>query len=184
METEPSSKYTKITIGGISGTGKGTVSKLLAERLGFERSSVGDFFRELAKERGFDSLLEFQQHIQDPENGDQSIDEMVDERTKQYGKEHDRFVMEGRLCAYMIPEAFNILLLCDDRRFARIAEREGISTEAAKEQTLQREALYSDLYKRVYDIDDYLNPERYDFAIDTSEITPEEVVDQIITQIT
>ena len=56
-------KKTKITIGGLSGTGKGTVAKILASKLDFELHSVGNFFREIAKERGFSSLLEFQKTI-------------------------------------------------------------------------------------------------------------------------
>jgi len=185
METNNISKHTKITIGGLSGTGKGTVAKMLAEHLGFEYQSAGNFFREIAKERGFESLLAMQQAIHHEDATDTSVDEAVDARTRQFGETHDRFVIEGRLCAHMIPQAFKVLLLCDDqKRFARIAAREGIASDVAEQETLERETLYSNFYKRFYGIDAYNDPKYYDAVIDTSDILPDEIVAEIITKLT
>jgi predicted cytidylate kinase len=177
--------HTKITIGGLSGTGKGTVAKLLAERLGFSRHSAGDFFREIAKERGYESLLALQQVVHTEGSIDTSVDEMVDARTREFGESHDRFVIEGRLCAHMIPNAFKILLTCDDTaRFGRIASREGITPELAEQQTKEREQLYSNFYKKFYNIESYADPSHYDLVIDTSAILPDEIVELIIAKLT
>jgi predicted cytidylate kinase len=185
METVHNTKHTKITIGGLSGTGKGTVAKMLAERLGFEAHSAGNFFREIAKERGYESLLALQQAVHHVDVMDSSVDEVVDSRTKQFGETHDRFVMEGRLCAHMIPQAFNILLTCnDEKRFGRIAKREGITEELAKAETLERENLYSNFYKQFYGIEAYNDPQYYDAVIDTSDILPDEIVEHIIAKLT
>lgn len=185
METVHNPAHTKITIGGLSGTGKGTVAKLLAERLGFSCHSAGDFFREIARERGYESVLALQQAIHAEGSEDMSVDELVDERTRIFGQRHDRFVMEGRLCAHMIPQAFNILLTCDDvLRFGRIASREGIDIAQAEEETKVREQLYSNVYKKFYNIDSYADPKHYDLVIDTSAILPDEIVAQIIESLT
>lgn len=180
MET----KHTKITIGGLSGTGKGTVAKMLAEKLGFKLSSAGNFFREIAKEKGFDSVLEFQKTIHAKENTDFSVDIAVDERTKKFAEENDKFVIEGRLCAHMIPEAFKIILKCsDEERFKRVALRQKVSVEEAEKETLAREKLYTNFYKRFYKIDDYLDEKHYDLVIDTTDILPEEIVENIINKL-
>ncbi len=174
-------KNSKITIGGLSGTGKGTVAKLLAEQLDFELSSAGNFFRELAKEKGFDSLLEFQQSIHSENNTDFSVDIAVDEKTKKFGKEKDCFIIEGRLCAHMIPAAFKILLTCsDEERFRRVSERQKISIDEAKIETLKREELYTNFYKRFYKIENYLDKKHYDLIVDTTSVLPEEIVKEII----
>lgn len=185
METIDSPKYTKITIGGLSGTGKGTVAKLLAARLGFSCHSAGDFFREIAKERGYESVLALQKVIHAGDITDTSVDEAVDARTRAFGQSHDRFVIEGRLCAHMIPHAFKILLTCeDDKRFARVASRESITVALAQQQTEERERLYSNFYQKFYNIASYADPSHYDLVIDTSAILPDEIVEQIITKLT
>lgn len=177
--------HTKITIGGLSGTGKGTVAKLLASKLSFSCHSAGDFFREIAKERGYDSILALQHAIHADDATDTSVDEAVDARTRAFGESHDRFVIEGRLCAHMIPSAYKILLVCDDEiRFARIASREGVDPELAKQQTEERERLYSNFYKKFYNIESYADPKHYDLVIDTSAILPDEIVAHIIANLT
>jgi CMP/dCMP kinase len=176
---------TKITIGGLSGTGKGTVAKKLAEQLGFEYQSAGNFFREIAKERGYESILALQKVVHAEGHEDTSVDEIVDARTRQFGETHDRFVIEGRLCAHMIPQACNILLLCDDMtRFGRIAQREGKTLEIIKQETEERERLYTNFYKHFYGISAYNDPQHYDLIIDTSAILPDEIVTQIISALT
>lgn len=178
-------KQTKITIGGLSGTGKGTVAKKLAHQLGFEYQSAGNFFREIAKERGYDSLLALQQVVHVPGSEDTSVDEVVDARTRQFGETHNNFVIEGRLCAHMIPQGYNILLLCDDdSRFQRIAEREGKSVAVVKQETEERERLYTNFYTHFYGISAYNDPQHYDLIIDTSAILPDEIVTQIISALT
>lgn len=177
-------KNTKITIGGLSGTGKGTVAKMLAEKLNFKLTSAGNFMREIAKEKGFDSLLDFQKTIHCESNTDFSADIAVDEKTKIFAKENDKFVIEGRLCAHIIPEAFKIILTCsDEERFKRVALRQKVSIEDAEKETLERESLYTNFYKRFYKIENYLDESHYDLKIDTTNILPEEIVEKIINKL-
>ena len=46
-----------ITISGIAGSGKSTVAKLLAKKLNYNHYSIGEFMRDIAKEKNT-SLLE------------------------------------------------------------------------------------------------------------------------------
>ena len=46
-----------ITISGLSGSGKSTVSKLLAQELDLQRFDAGQAQRDLAKEKGFEEIL-------------------------------------------------------------------------------------------------------------------------------
>lgn len=177
-------KYTKITIGGLSGTGKGTVAKKLAEKLGFQSNSAGNFFRELAKEKGYDSLVDFLKNAYSPTVNDFSVDIEVDERTKKFGAENDKFIIEGRLCAHMIPEAFKILLTCDEEeRFRRVAERQNVDLDSAKKETLEREKLYTNFYKSFYKIENYLDENHYDLVLDTTSVSPDEIIEKIINKL-
>jgi len=174
----------KITIGGLSGTGKGTVAIILSEKLNYKLSSAGNFFRELAKEKGYESILDFQIVIHSADNTDFSVDIEVDERTKKFGTENVDFVIEGRLCAHMIPDAFKILLKCaDEERFRRVAQRQKVDVEYAKNETLEREKLYTDFYKRFYKIENYLDESHYDLVVDTTNINPEDIVEIIINKL-
>jgi len=82
----------KITISGIGGVGKGTISKLLSERLNYKVLSGGDFFREMADEKNM-TVYEFDQFVKE----NLEYDEKLDEMQKKYGEENDNFVLESRL---------------------------------------------------------------------------------------
>lgn len=180
MET----KHTKITIGGLSGTGKGTVARMLSEKLGFQLNSAGNFMRELSKENGFENLVDFLKFNYSKNSGDHGADIKVDERTKKFGLENTNFVIEGRLCAHMVPDAFKILLTCsDEERFRRVAQRQKIDIEDAKQETLEREKLYTNFYKRFYKIENYLDDSHYDLVVDTTNILPEEIIENIINKL-
>jgi predicted cytidylate kinase len=183
MDNSVASK-TKITIGGASGTGKGTIRSLLAKKINYKEYSVGDFFRLIAEEKGFDSLLAFQESIHGGDADDATIDKMVDEKTVQFGKLEDNFVIEGRLAAHMIPQACNVLFVCETEvRIARVASRQKLSHEEAESETLRREKLYSSFYDKHYGIENFLDEKYYNLVIDTSQKRPEEIVEEIITYI-
>lgn len=176
MET----KHTKITIGGLSGTGKGTVAKMLAEKLGFTYMSVGNFVRESIKERGIDIL----QYNEEKNINPEAEEKKLDDRTKDYGLNNNNFVFEGHISAFFIPDAFKILLICDEKsRIERISQRQNMDYEDSKNETLSRERLQIENYKKVYGIDNHIDPKHYDLVIDTTNILPEEIVEKIINKL-
>lgn len=169
----------KITISGLSGSGKGTVGKqLLVRLLGTHFVSTGDMFRTLAKSRGV-SINELHTLAE----SDPSIDTEIDAHTKRYGLENDDFIFDARLAWFWIPDAFHIFLTCDDtERFRRIASRENKSEGLVKDETLEREGKMMLQYRRLYGIENYLDTSSgaFDAVIDTTSLSACEVVDRII----
>ncbi|MEM4246915.1 MAG: nucleoside monophosphate kinase, partial [Candidatus Woesearchaeota archaeon] len=124
-----------ITISGTPGSGKSTIAKMLAARLGYKHYSAGDFMRQMAVERGIalDELTRIALK-------DRSIDDEIDRRTVMLGKKEDNFVIDSRLGWKFIPNAVKILLtirqeVAARRVFAqrRPDEKENISLERTKE---------------------------------------------------
>lgn len=174
------SKYKKITIGGVSGTGKGTIGNILAKEIGFKYMSVGNFVRADLKEKNIDILEYNKEKNKDPEKAEKELDD----RTKKFGIENSDFVFEGHLSAFFINDAYKILLTCEeDVRIQRVANREEISFEEAKEQSLGREKMQAENYRKVYGIENHQDHDHYDLVINTTNILPTEILDIIIENI-
>lgn len=167
----------KITIFGAEGTGKSTISKLLAQALSYEVLSSGGMMRETAQEHGMD-IYEFGRYLQD----NLEIDRALDQKIAAYGRDHSSFVFESRLAWYWIPDAFHIVLRAsDDVRMARIAQRENMVIEQAREMTLEREATNQARYSVLYP-EMIFPPQDDQFAlvIDTDDKTPAEIIELIL----
>ena len=87
-----------ITISGIAGSGKSTVAKLLAKKLNYKHYSIGDFMRQIAKERKL-TLLELSKQAEK----DNSIDKELDKKQIELGKTKDNFVIDSRLGFHFCP---------------------------------------------------------------------------------
>lgn len=81
-----------ISLGGELASGKGTVSKILMERLNFGVYKNGDYFRKLARDKGM-SVTEFNVYVgEHPE-----IDRSIENSAAEYAKTHDNFIIDARL---------------------------------------------------------------------------------------
>lgn len=139
-----------ITISGPHGTGKSTYARALADALNLRYVCAGELFRELAKERKM-SLEDFSRLAEK----DPSVDRMIDERTKTKAKEGG-VVIDAQLGAWMLKDLADVkvlLVASDDVRFKRIAQRERMSLEAARRETLAREEIQKRRYEKYYGID-------------------------------
>lgn len=167
----------KITIFGNPGTGKSTVAKLLATRLGYEYKSSGNIFRAMASELGITVEELDVRSLKDPQY-DVKLDQMVAE----YGKTHDDFVFESRLAWHFIPDSIKLALTCEENEAARrVAERESISQEKAKENNDLRLATYAERYPLCYpDLQYPPTAEDFDLTIDATSILPDEIVGKIV----
>lgn len=177
-----------ITISGMPGSGKSTVAKLLAEKLGFKRFSSGDFQRKLAKEKGLTI-----KGLGDLEAKDPELDMLVDKRQEEFGKKNDNFVMDAWLGAKFIPHSKRIFLYADEEtRAKRIFNDKGNKQrmdseklenfEQTKENMIKRDKVNIERWKRYYDFD-YTDKGHYDFVIDTTKLTLKEVVSRILEKI-
>lgn len=167
-------KNFRITISGACGAGKGSVGRGLSRILVVPFVSTGDIFRAEAEKRGL-TLVE----LHEAAKQDRQIDISIDNDTREYGKNHDQFVLDARLGWFFIPDSFKIFLSCsDEERFRRIAIREGISFDQARDETIARESVMCDQYKRLYGIDNFMDPDpkSFDLIVDTTSVSVGAVV--------
>ena len=167
-----------------AGSGKWTVSKLLAKELWYEIVSIGDMKRKLAAEMWI-NIIEFNKMWDDPEKSAEF--DLKYEEYQQNLKLSDNIILDSRLWFYAQPKAFKILLDVDEEvAWERIfkAERDTDkhatkkhAVDEVKERNSSDEARYMKLYKV-----DLWNPNNYNLVIDTSERTPEEVLQIILDE--
>jgi predicted cytidylate kinase len=166
-----------ITISGPPGSGKTTVGKLLAEKMGRKFISTGMIFRQMAAEQGV-SLA----HFGEMAKVDHSIDKELDQRVLEYAL--DNIVLEGRLAAHMMHlngfNAFKVWIDAHPRiRAERIAGREHKKPEAVFEENTVREECEYQRYMQIYGVDSR-NLGVYDMIVHSDDITPEEIVQDIL----
>lgn len=165
-------------------SGKWTVWKLLAEKLGYEIISIGDMKRKLATEMGI-NIIEFNKMWDNPEKSAE-FDLKYEEYQKNL-KLTDKIILDSRLGFYAQPKAFKILLDVDEeeagkRIFNAKRETDKNSTKkAAIAEVKERNSSDAERYKKLYDVDlwDYNN---YNLVIDTTNRTPEEALQIILDE--
>jgi len=173
--------YMIISFSGAAGSGKSSIAAELSQKLGWPRYYMGGLRRQAAEKRGL-TLAEYNKlGEKDPQT-----DFEVDEYQKKLGETQDNFIIEGRTSWYLIPHSLKIYLDADEdegarRVFGHLQQKnqrnedlELSSVEAVKESHRKRLASDSLRYKKYYNID--VNDKRhYDFYLDTTNLTKEEV---------
>jgi cytidylate kinase len=170
-----------ISFGGNAGSGKSTIAQMLADKLGWPRYYIGGLRREKARERGL-TLAEYNKLGET----DPATDFEVDEYQKELAGKEDNFVIEGRTSWYFIPQSLKIFLTVDERVGAEriLAElkqannRNEKSVETIEEMiAINRERKESDerRYRKFYHDIEVYDPKNFDFVVDTTDLTPEQV---------
>lgn len=166
-----------ITVSGLHGTGKSTYASRLARELGLRHVSAGLLFRRLAEERHL-SLEEFGQlALKDP-----AIDRQVDEETMKEAEKGD-VVVDGQLAGWVLREVADLrvyLTAPEDVRMERIAKRDRVSLEEARNHTLQRENVQSERYRRHYGFK-VEDRSIYHLVIDTNLLSQEDTGKVLLT---
>ncbi|MDR0612972.1 MAG: cytidylate kinase family protein [Dysgonamonadaceae bacterium] len=166
----------KITLSGNIGTGKSTVGKLLAEKSGYKFISVGNFSREFAQKEFGLTINEFQEKCkQQPE-----LDDLIDQKFKQYCNEHDNIVADYRLGFHFIENSFNILLKVSENvsvQRVQSANRktEFVDTGSIRQRNQEMKQRFIDKYHV-----DFTDESNYNLVIDTDESSPETIINTII----
>jgi CMP/dCMP kinase len=162
----------KITIFRLAGTGTSSIGRELARQLNYQFLSTGDMFRAKALSLGL-SLYEFDKVcVADP-----SYDRALDEELELYGQENDNFVVESRLAWHFIPDSIKIKIACDFTvRVGRVAKRDGVTFEEARDLTLVREEDGRARYQVNYGIANFGDDNHFDLVVDSTETTVEQVV--------
>ncbi len=169
-------KYRNITISGLVCTGTTTLSKLLAEKLGWERHSSGEMFREYCERHN----LPIEQTSLRPDSVTLEIDGMVKKKLQ----EEKNLIMEGWLTGFLartISDVFKILLVCSPAlRIDRLVNRDTMTVEQAKEHLEVREQENFKKWQRIYKTDDFWDPQHYDLTIDTYANSKEETLQKTL----
>jgi CMP/dCMP kinase len=170
-----------ITISGDLGSGKTTVSQLLADRLAIRRIGAGDIYRRMAAERGMTTMqLNLHSALDD------AVDSHIDQLQRSLAQSGERVVLDSRLGWHFFSSAFKIYLTADSITAAkRVLARIPTETEsyASLEEAQERLRERSESERRRF-LDKY-NADKsrlrnYDLICDTTELSPRDAVELIL----
>lgn len=167
-----------ITIDGPSGAGKGTLAEFISRELDIPNYSAGDFFRQLAQEKGL-TVEELSAQA------DKQTDITVDERTLEKGL-NESCVIESRISSWVLGSYSDLKIYLTaeiDERARRVKEDSDAgerddeddksSFEEAKDKIEQRDADNRQRYHDYYGID-VEDLEMYDLIIDNTDLDLQE----------
>ncbi len=163
--------------------GKTEVASKLASKLEYRLYKASESFRELARDNNMD-LVQFNEYVK--YNPD--IDKNIEAKTKEVIDSSSEIVIDARLGFYLSQNAFRVYMIADEnvaskRLFEasknRGKEEEYSSVEQAKEAIKIRETSEQERYLKLYGVDIH-NLDNYDYVIDTTSMTSDEVTSKII----
>lgn len=182
-----------ITLSGAPGSGKSTVAEALVKKFGLKRYYMGQIRRDKAKEHGL-TLEQFNQLGETEE----WTDKVVDDFQKKLGETEDNFLIEGRTSFFLIPHSIKIYLDVDlktgaERIFKQIQNSNQEQFQRNEGQPSSIEEMYESLkkrvesdvkrYKKYYGIEAFDNQSNYDIYLNTTKMSPSEVVETLIGEI-
>lgn len=171
-----------ISMAGDLGSGKSTVAEMICEKLSYPIHRNGDYFRKLGVEMGL-SVTEFNEYVKaHPE-----IDNQIENSARRAADENEELVIDARLGWYSVPESFKVYLTVDINEAARRAFNDPKRKASEKFETVEEQkadlekrfSLENERYFNLYGVhkEDKSN---YDFILDTTNITREEVAKKVI----
>ncbi len=170
-----------ITLAGEGGAGKTTVAKLLAEKLGYEHISAGGIRREVAKKHGM-TIDEFNELGTREEWTDKEVDDYL----VALGATRDNIVADSWMAWHFIPNGFKVYLTVDPNVAAQRVFENQRPTETKHNTVAEVKAMlqarqngngkrWLQWYNK-----DFSDTSQYDLVIDTTQMTPQEVVQTIL----
>jgi cytidylate kinase len=170
-----------ICISGMTGSGKSTVAKRLADKYGLDYFSGGNALKTLAQEEGYnpdvtgwwetaEGLRFLQQRMGDPAF-DKRIDEKLLELTEQ-----GNIILDSWTMPWLLNGGFNVWLEASPQvRAKRVMNRDSISIEEAVKALTEKDERTRQIYKSLYgfDLGNDLSP--FNLVLATDELNPDEV---------
>ena len=176
-----------ITINGFPGSGKSSTADSVAQKLGFQRFSSGDFMRKIALEKNI-SLNELGEKAESNDEIDTSIDNAV----REAGKER-KIVIDSRLAFHWIPESFKVYLdlppeiakerISNELKVNKLRQESETSSnvEEIYEKIVSRLESERKRYKELYGVD-HTDKKNFDLIIDTNKNNLNQVVEIIVKE--
>jgi cytidylate kinase len=170
-----------VVLNGDLGSGKTTVSVLLAQRLGVRRVSIGDLYRRMAAQHGM-TALQFNLHSE----LDDKVDHHIDQLQHDIAASGERLVVDSRLAWHFFTDALKVHLITEPTVAARRAlGRPGDpvenyrTAEEARDHLAERSDSERKRFLSRYGVDK-TDLRNYDLVCDTTSATPEQVVVRIL----
>lgn len=171
-EEELSEKIKKrgltVTVSGLSGSGKSTGAKAIAQSLNLKYVSAGEILRQVAKDKKI-KLIDIVKSRK-PE-----IDYEMDRRTLELAM-GGNVVLDGRLTGWVAGDWADIKIFYEcslNIRAERVARRDDITPEKAEEVLQKRDEEDHNVYQKLYGIDSY-DKSIYDIVINNEKLIKKE----------
>jgi cytidylate kinase len=176
------SKKDRIILGGPAGSGKTSVGKLLALKLGSEFYSMGNRSREKAKTLGM-TLSEYQTYM----NSNPEIEKQDDKEFCEEMRNKNSFVLDYRMGFHFLDQATCIYLDIDSiiaasRVKDRVGNGEDFRDKPISEiaiDLIKRNHTLKERYLKLYGVD-CTKPTNYDIYLLTNNFSIEQVVSKIM----
>ncbi|MCW4008585.1 MAG: cytidylate kinase family protein [Candidatus Bathyarchaeota archaeon] len=170
-----------VCISGMAGTGKSTLAKKLAQKYGLRYYSGGDALKELAKDEGYNPSTrgwwespEGLSFLKKRESNPQ-FDKTVDEKLLQYAQQGN-VILDSWAMPWLLKTGFKIWLAAsEEKRAWRIAKRDRISVEEARQVLREKEATTKAIYEKLYGFRLGEDFEPFHLILDTDNLDASEV---------
>ena len=171
-----------VTISGDLGSGKSTVARMLAQKLGWQYYSTGMAQREIAIKMGVTTVELNQLAL-----SDKSIDQMIDAVFQNPPWGRKPCVVDSRLAFHFLPRSFKVCLTVKPEVAAQRILNDQTRTGERKYKTL-KQALIACQKRRKLELSrfienynlDITNPDNFDYVLDTSELSPLQTCNRIL----
>jgi predicted cytidylate kinase len=175
-----SSKFHNITVSGRAASGATTLSRALANKLGWTLINPGEIYRQYVKEKGIP--LEKTTAVSD------SYHLEMDSLIKTKLKNEKNLIIESWLSGFDaqgIAGVYKIFVNCSDDaiRLDRIVNRDNMTLDQAKIHLKVREEENLKKWEKIYHTRDIWNTSLYDLWIDTSKNGPLETFNIVLETI-
>jgi CMP/dCMP kinase len=174
-------KKVVICVSGMTGSGKSTVAKRLADKYGLGYFSGGNALKTLAQEEGYnpdvtgwwetaEGLRFLQQRMGDP-----AFDKRIDEKLLELA-EQGNVVLDSWTMPWLLKAGFKVWLEASPQvRAKRVMNRDSISIEEAVKALTEKDEKTRQIYKKLYgfDLGNDLSP--FNLVLATDELNPDEI---------
>lgn len=171
-----------ISITGDLGSGKSTVAKKLCETLGYKYLSTGEIQRQLALEKGMNTL-EFNKFT----DQNQFIDDYIDQRLKDVNNQLESYILDSRLGWHFVKKSFKVYVMAIEEVAAsrvmidssRIGEPEANDIQQKIKEQQERRKSENERFEKTYGVKPSIFKD-FDAVIDTSSANIEEVTNLLL----